>query len=275
VSQLCTDLFSVESQMVLNQGDAHNYSESLYDYELVLIDPSRSDVERVYSIPKNKLTTGNMIADNRLPVAISVKEFLPNANLSMGANSIATEGFGKRVEVTAMPPVKGDDKRNLSCIYVEVLHSGKSLGTWLLSTVFMNPDMVQIDGQPYLIQLRHRRYILPMTLKLLEFEHKKFTGTSVPAAFSSRLHMIDPTQHEDRTLSISMNQPLRYDGKTFYQAGFANNDETTIIQVVRNPAAPLPYIACILVTLGMAYHFIMHFIKFRKQQAKRDTEVLA
>ena len=44
-----------------------------------------------------------------------------------------------------------------------------------------------------------------------------------------------------------MNQPLRYAGETFYQASFANDDRTSILQVVRNPGWLLPYIACAMV----------------------------
>lgn len=275
LSQLITDLYSVESQVILDHGQAKNYSESLYDYELALTDLSGKELDRVYSIPKNMVFTDNLIVDAKLPIALKIREFLPNADLRMGGNDIATEGFGKGVKVTPMPPVKGDTMRNLTSAYVDLIQNGKTMGTWLLSTAFIQPEKLVIDGKPFLMQLRFRRYMLPMTIKLLEFEHKKFTGTSVPKAFSSRLRLIDPIQHEDRTLTISMNQPLRYDGKTFYQSGFANEDQTTILQVVRNPAAPLPYIACILVTLGMTYHFITHFLKFFKQQIKRDTEVQA
>lgn len=275
VGQLFTDLLTIESQMVLNHGDAKNYSEALYDYELVLIDPSGEKTNTVYSIPKTKLITGNMIADNRLPVAISVKEFLPNAELTMESNSIPTQGFGMQVKAVKAPMVQGDNQRNLHCVYIDLIHAGKSLGTWLLSTAFIKPDAVIIGDKTYLMQLRHRRYMLPMTIQLQEFEHKRFTGTNTPMAFSSRVRLIDPTQNEDRIITISMNQPLRYDGKTFYQAGFANEDKTTILQVVLNPVAILPYIACIMVTLGMGFHFVSHFTKFKKQQTKRDTEVKA
>ncbi|MBL4699982.1 MAG: cytochrome c biogenesis protein ResB [Phycisphaeraceae bacterium] len=275
VGQLFTDVFSVESQMVLNHGDAKNYSEAIFDFELVIIDPSGEKSDTVYSIPRSKLTTGNIIDDSRMPVKVSIMEFLPNANLTMGVNTIPTQGFGKQVKALPAPLVQGDDRRNASCVYVDLIHKDKSLGRWLLSTAFIKSDTVDIDGKTYEIQLRHRRYMLPMTIQLQEFEHKRFTGTNTPAAFSSRIRLIDTAQNEDRSFTISMNQPLRYAGKTFYQAGFANDDKTTILQVVRNPAAALPYIACILVTLGMGYHFITHFIKFRQQQTKRDTQVQA
>lgn len=279
IGQLFTDLYSVESFMSLDHGQAKNYSESFYDNELVFIDTSGQTTDRVYSIPQSKLTTGNMIADSRLPVAISVKQFMPNAHLTMGENSIATQGNGAGVKAVLAPPVKGDDKRNIATVYVELIAGGKSLGTWLFSTVFDRafdqPDELTLDGKTYRIHFRTKRFMLPMTLKLEEFEHKRFTGTNVPMAFSSRVHLVDPTQGEDRTITISMNQPLRYDGKTFYQASFDNNDQTTILQVVRNPAAMLPYLACILVTLGMSWHFVAHFLKFFKLQSKRSTEVLA
>jgi hypothetical protein len=49
---------------------------------------------------------------------------------------------------------------------------------------------------------------------------------------------------------------------TFYQAGFENNDRTTVLQVVRNPSWALPYVACALMTLGLLFQFSLHLAKF-------------
>jgi hypothetical protein len=59
-----------------------------------------------------------------------------------------------------------------------------------------------------------------------------------------------------------MNNPLRYAGLTFYQAGFENDDKTTILQVVRNPSWTMPYIACTLMTLGLIIQFGIHLFAF-------------
>jgi len=59
-----------------------------------------------------------------------------------------------------------------------------------------------------------------------------------------------------------MNNPLRYAGLTFYQAGFENNDQTTVLQVVRNPSWLIPYIACIIMTLGLLLQFGIHLTGF-------------
>jgi hypothetical protein len=63
-----------------------------------------------------------------------------------------------------------------------------------------------------------------------------------------------------------MNHPLRYQGLTFYQAGFDNNDRTTVLQVVQNPSWLVPYIFCALIAFGMLLQFGMHLIGFVRRR---------
>ena len=49
------------------------------------------------------------------------------------------------------------------------------------------------------------------------------------------------------------NHPLRYQGMSFYQSGFDNNDTTTILQVVQNPSWLIPYISCALIAFESTY----------------------
>ena len=83
-----------------------------------------------------------------------------------------------------------------------------------------------------------------------------------------RIRLIDLERNENREVLISMNDPLRYRGFTFYQSGFDNNDKTSILQVVKNPAMLLPYIACGLVALGLLTQFSMHLFGFVKKQSR-------
>ena len=62
-----------------------------------------------------------------------------------------------------------------------------------------------------------------------------------------------------------MNTPLRYGGETFYQASFEEGDQVSILQVVRNPAAITPYVACILVAAGLIVQFLTHLIGFAQE----------
>ena len=61
---------------------------------------------------------------------------------------------------------------------------------------------------------------------------------------------------------IYMNNPLRYNGETYYQAGFDRDDQGTRLQVVRNPGWLAPYVACVMVALGMVWQFCVHLFGF-------------
>ncbi len=65
-----------------------------------------------------------------------------------------------------------------------------------------------------------------------------------------------------------MNNPLRYQGLTFYQYQMGQDEirgsavGTSTLQVVRNPSWLTPYIGCIVVGLGMLYQFLYHLVRF-------------
>jgi hypothetical protein len=131
------------------------------------------------------------------------------------------------------------DERDFPSAFIELTKDGKSLGTYLVSLWFTlavpTPQIVEVDGKSYDIQIRPRRYYKPFSLKLHKFTHERYTGTNIPKDFASQVQLVDRTNNEDREVRIFMNNPLRYGGLTFYQASFANDDKTTILQVVRNP----------------------------------------
>jgi hypothetical protein len=103
--------------------------------------------------------------------------------------------------------------------------------------------------------MRPRRQHLPYSITLKDFSHDVYPGTDIPKNFSSLVHLSNPARGEERDVLIYMNQPLRYDGKAFYQASFGKGDRLSILQVVENPGWLLPYLSCTLVTLGLLLHF--------------------
>jgi hypothetical protein len=109
-----------------------------------------------------------------------------------------------------------------------------------------------------------------VTLK--KFSHDKYAGTEIPKNFSSLVQLQNPRTGEAREVLIYMNQPLRYDGKAFYQASFGKGDTLSFLQVVENPGWLLPYISCVLVAVGMIIHFS---ISLRKSSKKREAARLA
>jgi ABC-type transport system involved in cytochrome c biogenesis permease subunit len=125
---------------------------------------------------------------------------------------------------------------------------------------------VTVDGKKYDVSLRWKRTYKPYTIHLNHFTHDRYLGTDTPKDFSSEIHLVDPTHGVDRDhIRISMNDPLRYGGETFYQQSFVPGDAGTVLQVVRNPGWLMPYVSCLLVGIGMLIHFGLHLVGFLRK----------
>ena len=72
------------------------------------------------------------------------------------------------------------------------------------------------------------------------------------------MKIVDPEVGVDEQVHIKMNDPLRYRGDTFYQSGYSKlpDGEATTLQVVLNRGWMIPYVACMVVVIGMVAHFL-------------------
>ncbi len=262
-----TQMFSVESQMAIDEGGARNYAEDTRDTELAVIDVSPAEHDEVHVLPSALLAREDTLAPAGLPFAVTVKRFFPNAELKAGGASVATRGVGLRVSVEDSPVATADDESNNVSALIELKTETENLGTWLVSTGLGAPQTVVSGGREFRLEMRARRYYHPFTLHLKDFRHDVYPGTDIPKNFSSLLRLVDPSQGEDRDVLVYMNNPLRYRGLTFFQASFGKEDTLSVLQVVRNPVWVAPYLACILVTLGLAIQFGMHLLSFRRRTA--------
>lgn len=263
-----------ESQMWIDEGARSNYSQSIYDNELVLIDTSGPDTDRVTAVPQSLLKDGAEIPLANLGVRLRILDFMPNSGLLRLAENpgfpatAADSGVAVHMGLTAMEKPRTFTERevNTATAIVEVWQGDQRLGCWLVSNVLDDerfpPQRIEINGQSYIIALRFERTYYPFWLELENFTHEKYPGTDIPKHFASDVRLVDPERGENRPVKIYMNHPLRYRGLTFYQASFGPQEESTMLQVVANPAYLLPYLAVALVGLGMTIHFIQRLVNF-------------
>jgi hypothetical protein len=270
LGQLFTSLFQVESQLRLNQGETKNYSVSYYHDELAVIDTSSPDFDQVFSIPDSQLYKGHKV---RLPVdslEVDINEYFTNSVLvapdRLPSSNDPHLQIGPMAVSVRRERTYKEDERNLPSAAVSVWNGGSKVGSWNLTAGFARPAEFQAGGKNYQIVLRPKRLYKPFAIQLVQFSHDRYAGTDIPKNFSSRVRLLDPSHHEDRETLIYMNNPLRYEGMSFYQSGFDNNDTTTILQVVQNPSWLIPYISCALIALGMLIQFGMHLISFVRRR---------
>ena len=270
LGQLFASLFQVESQIRLDQGETKNYSVSYYHDELTVIDTSARDFDQVISIPDSQLYKGHKID---LPVdslEVGIDEYFPNSALvppdRLPSSNYPHLPIGPMAVSVQTERTYKENERNMPSVTVSVRHSGRNVGSWNLAAGFPRPASFQAGGKNYQIVLRPKRFYKPFAIQLVQFSHDRYAGTDIPKNFSSRIRLLDPSRHEDRETLIYMNHPLRYQGMTFYQSGFDNNDTTTILQVVQNPSWLIPYISCALIAFGMVIQFGMHLTSFVRRR---------
>jgi hypothetical protein len=269
--EFVTSLFQVESQLAIEQGQTVNFIEGR-DQELAVIDVTDPRLDEVYAIPERALARGGSVAVPGTPVVLQVKGYWRNAELRgrgpADPPSPADRGVGTQVALTPLAPVANDNDVNKPAAFVEPVAGGRSQGTWLVSGALGAPQSFTHEGRTYVLSMRHRRQYLPYSVTLKKFSHDRYAGTDIPKNFSSLVRLDNPGTGESRDVLIYMNQPLRYDGKAFYQASFGKGDTLSILQVVENPGWLLPYVSCVLVAVGLIFHFT---ISLRRAARRREA----
>ena len=116
---------------------------------------------------------------------------------------------------------------------------------------------LKINQSTYFFALRHKRYPLPLTVKLIDFMKEVHPGTDVARSYKSKVEI--ESNGLNRETVIFMNNPLRYKNYTFYQASYsidAQGRESSTLAVVRNSGRVLPYIASLTTFAGLVIHFL-------------------
>lgn len=266
IGELLSGLWQEDFTLRLDVGETKGYAESVRLNELAIVDTTDAAFDEVVAIPETTLERHLPVQHPKLPFRVVTKAFYPNSILRTqteeAASSLATIGLGLQVAAAPQPITYRTDEVNLPAAYVELVGPDAPIGTFLVSTALNASQEFQYAGRSWKISLRPRRIYRPFTLTLRQFTHERYAGTEIPKNFASHLRLATAKGEEARDVLISMNNPLRYSGLTFYQAGFENNDRTSILQVVRNPSWQIPYVACALMGGGLFLQFAIHLIGF-------------
>jgi len=279
-SQVFVSLGAVEERMSIDEGDVATYAIDTRVIELAVVTSTDTE-ERHTIVPHEVLQAAlwaegakkRLVSHDDLPFDIEILQYYRNSDLAdveEGAKNPATQGVGRGVLLVEKPVGAGassDAEIDSPAAYVKLTEksSGKDLGVYALSTRLLD-DQVRLGDKAYSLALRFQRTYKPYKILLNDVVKEDYPGSDTPRTYESLVQFTDPANNVDRPVKISMNNPFRYLGETFYQSGYFRNprdgSETTTLQVVTNAGWMTPYVACMIVVVGLLYQFVQTLMRF-------------
>jgi len=277
-----TAIYQEESAMIIPEGESRNYSEAFREFELTITEKTAAGTDKVTAIPDALLQTGaSFPLGDKLPT-VKIDTYHRNATLRdlsqlpKGTPVKVTHGIGTTTPLAYQEQKESfdDNNPNAPLGFVTLNDAqGAQLGTWVVSaalTESLGAQPFTHAGKNFELSLRRARVYHAFTVKLNQFTHEKYPGTNTPRRFASDVTVEDGGVTL-RNFVISMNQPLRHGGATLFQSSFGNSREgkdITVLQVVRNPGAWIPYASVLIMSLGLLWHFGSSLFRFLAARAK-------
>jgi len=118
------------------------------------------------------------------------------------------------------------------------------------------PITLSIDGHKHRIAVNKKSVRLPYEVSLTRFKMDLDPGTNRAASYESFIQLFTdkgPSKHH-----VFMNNPLKYEGLTFYQASYFKTNEGhygSVLSVNKDPGRPIKYLGSLLLVLGAIWHF--------------------
>lgn len=288
LSELQVGFYADEHMMRIAEGETVNYMQDVRSRELAVTYTDDQQQIQVTAIPESRIVQAalsgsdddKVISLDNLPFDIRIDQFMRNSVLTSrlpGENSDIQSGLGSFAKAKEIQPAMKSDEQDLSAVKVTLLNrkSGKAIQTILCAQEMSDmrdpsfAEVARVDGTDYQLYLRFRRTYKNYEVKLLDASRRNYVGTSTPRDYRSRIVMSHPKaagadsndderEVQEEEFTIWMNNPLRYEGETFYQSSYMEASDGTAIttlSVVRNTGWMLPYISCMILAVGMLAQF--------------------
>lgn len=285
--ELYVAMQAVEAQMSITEGQTTHWAQDIRKLELAVVDTSPADTDDVVVVPARYIREGERISSSELPFDIEIVDFMKNSVLRKAGPvepNKADSGLGLSyiAEPTdASTGTDSDSKVDESAAYIRIYKKGtkEPLTTRLVSLLQALqdlPEQVAIDSKSYDVYLRFHRMYKDYSVKLLDVRKEDYQGTDTPRNYQSDIRLVDNRTQAEFEQPIWMNNPLRYAGETFYQSGYhldpKTGEETTTLQVVTNSGWMAPYVACMIVGVGLLAQFWQTLIRFLQRKKTIQVE---
>ena len=257
---LLTALDSREGYIVLSAGTATSTIEDYHQRVLAVYDGEQLITTRNHQ----DIGKGMVITHPDIPFSITIDTYCYHCGISRRAEN-EQEGWTTPGKFMQLQPAAASpqDEKNMTGVEFTISGTKGADGKYLTFDKFPKPPRINIGNRTYTIVIERAKRALPFQITLEKFTEDTHPGTAMARAFTSEIIVTDGA--DSWPAQIVMNDPLRYRGYTMYQSSFdtQGNKTVSVLSVVENRGRLFPYIASLLIAIGLIFHLIVRIRQLR------------
>lgn len=266
---LLTAISSEEGYIAFAEGETNN---TVSDYHQRHLTVFQNDAI-IAVLPHQSLAAGEELSLPGVPFTLNITSYCRNCSMEMQRFVTPLhKGLAETLSLIPIPLAK-EDEENLSGIMFEIRDGGEEAnGIYLAFEPAPTVPEFSMDGHDYRITLRKQERPLPFKIRLEDFKKTTHPGTDIASEYESTVTLLDDGQ--EWKAAIRMNEPLRYKGYTLYQSSFiqgTDGKEYSILAVVKNMGRVFPYIASIVICMGLIIHLVVRDKKKKNKKGQKHA----
>ena len=259
--------FSERGNMAIYEGESSDTAEAYNEWVVEVAEVEDGTHERIQVIRGEWLTDleagKTRVFDFKgIPFSLEISGYLVNA---IPANKLerAPRNDEHIADGYYLFEAAGnvESERNLAGCYARVIfEGGEKSAPFILSGAAFYPFTVRDGDRVFTVDMRKRLWPMSFEVKLDTFTADFHPGTSRPAKFISDIRRVENGQESE--VRIQMNEPMRYEGLTFFQASYGppgampGEKMYSVFEIVKNPADHWPEYSLYVVAFGMLVTFL-------------------
>lgn len=265
--------FSERGNMAVGEGEESNVAEDYFEYVVEVAEIKDGKPAEIRVIRGKWLT--DLAADKTrkfvlpgIPFDLMIAGYESNAvPVSVGEIAPKNSEQARDGYYLMVKPGETNAEANTAACHVKVVpKDGSAPQAFLLAGASFHPKTVTADGRVFTVDMRKRSWVMPFMVRLDEFQAEFYPGVPRPKKFVSEITRIE-NGTEAKTI-IRMNEPMRYEGLTFFQASYGppgagpGQKLFSVFEIVKNPADHWPEYSLYIVAFGMLITFLIKLTGF-------------
>jgi hypothetical protein len=263
--------FSERGNMAVGEGESSNTAEDYFEFVVELTEikenqPGPITVIRGDQINDLEAGKTRVFRLPEFPFDLEIGGYLVNGQ-PVSTFERAPDRQQQQADLYYLmeKPEEVNAEANTAACYARILYrDGTKSDPFILAGASFHPFSVRIDERVFTVDMRKRLWPMPFTVQLDKFTADFHPGTARPAKFISEVTRIEDNTESKYT--IQMNEPMRHDGLTFFQASYGppgagpGEKMYSVFEVVHNPADHWPEYSLYIVSFGMLITFMQKLV---------------